>query len=510
MFFDKRKKLKKMAAKDHAMRKKKMMADKARQEAMSQQAAMQGPVSQNPQAAAPKQPDSKPPQQPKGDKNWAQKKKDAFEARAHHYLTIEDDLPLYQHLLLFIVVAFVIFFCVWANFASLDEISRGDGRVIPSGEIKQIQSLEGGIIQEFMVKEGDSVKAGQVLAQLEDIAASSDLGSNKARYLGLQASIERLKAEAEGLSAPKFSEAVKKGAPQNMAEEMRTFLANRQQVRSQLSILEQQLSQRKQEVRELQTRSSDVNRVMNLTKQELEVIRPLVAKGSAPKMEVLQLERQIAERRTEINGLYSAIPRAKSAVKEAQSRINDIKQAAKTDAQAELSVKAVERDAIKSMLTSFVDRKKRTALTSPVNGVVQDLKITTVGGVVKPGDSIMEIIPLDDQLLVEARIKPSDIAFIYPGQEATVKITAYDFSIYGGLKGNVSVISADTVTNEKGESFYVVKVTTQETALKRKGEVLEIKPGMVASVDVLTGKKTVMEYLLKPFIKTLNNAMHER
>ena len=431
-------------------------------------------------------------------------------ARADRYFMTDEDLPLSRHLLLMAMAAFVFLFIVWASFATLDELTHGEGKVVPSSEIQAIQNLEGGIIDAFLVKEGDSVKAGQILMRLRNLDAASTFGSNQARYLGLLATVTRLQAEAEGKDAVAFPPDVTKGAPQSVTEELNAFTANRTQLSSQLSVLQQQLQQRRQEVSELSTKARDLASVIQLSVKEKEMIAPLVAKGSAPKIELVQLERDILERQTELNSVRQAIPRGQAAIAEAQARIDELYKTARAKAQADLSAKLTEMNAIKETLGALEDRKERTEVKSPVDGVVKDLKVTTVGGVVKPGDTMMEIVPVGEQLLIEARIRPADIAFIHPGQKAVVKITAYDFAIYGGLSGEVVDISADTIVNEKGESFYHVKVRTQEAALKRKNEVLPIIPGMVANVEIMTGHKTVMEYLLKPFIKTLDLAMHER
>ncbi len=434
--------------------------------------------------------------------------------KAHAHLLAkfdtDDDMPLSRHLLLMSIAAFFVLFFVWANFAKLDEVTRGEGKVIPSSEVQAMQTLEAGIVEEFMVKEGDSVKAGQVLMRLSDVEASSDLGANNARYMGLLAAITRLQAEAEGKTTVEFPEEVIKGAPTSVTEEMNAFRANQTQLQGQLNIFIQQMSQREQEVRELSGRASDIRGVIALQREEKNMIAPLVEKGSAPKLELLQLERTIKEKSTELNSVQTNLPRAQSAVKEAQARIEDLKSSAKAQAQTELSVKLMEMNELKERQSALTDRKTRTELKSPVNGTIQEMKVKTVGGVVRPGEDIIKIVPKDDQLIVEARVKPSDRAFIYPGQHAVVKITAYDFSIYGGIEGEVVDISADTIEDEKKNSFYRVRLRTYETELKRKGEVLPIIPGMVATADILTGQKTVMQYLLKPFVKTLDSAFHER
>lgn len=441
---------------------------------------------------------------------WLKERTEWLHANADKYFTTDDELPLSRHILLVASALFVFLFIVWSSFARLDEVTRGEGKVVPSSDVQVIQNLEGGIIDAFLVKEGESVKQGQALVRLRNLDAASSFGSNQARYLGLLATITRLQAEAEGQDSVTFPDDVSKGAPQSVVEELNAFSANRTQLQSQLSVLDQQLRQRRQEVSELRGKSSDLASVIQLSREEKEMVAPLVAKGSAPKIELVQLERDIRERQTELNSVRQAIPRAESAIAEATARIDEMKKTAKAKAQAELSAKMTEMNAIKETLGALEDRKDRTEIKSPVVGTVKDIKVMTVGGVVKPGDAIMEIVPSGDQLLIEARVRPADIAFIHPGQRAMVKITAYDFSIYGGLPGDVVDISPDSIMNEKGESFYHIKVRTDQTELKRKGEILPIIPGMVASVDILTGHKTVMEYILKPFIKTIDTAMRER
>jgi adhesin transport system membrane fusion protein len=298
--------------------------------------------------------------------------------------------------------------------------------------------------------------------------------------------------------------------PQAVAEEMAAYRANQDKISGQTIILQQQKSQRSQELSELQIKSSDINGQIAIIRDRKNMVEPLVARGSAPKMELLEFEQQIREKQTELNSVNAAMPRARAAIAEADARIKDVESTARATAQTELSAKTSEMTAIEKGLVGLEDKKDRTEIKSPVKGYVKDVKVYTVGGVVQPGQDFIEIVPKDDQLLVEARIKPMDIAFLYPDQPAMVKISAYDFSIYGGLKGKLVGISPDAVTDEKGDSFYLVKIMTEENALKRKGKVLPIIPGMVATVDILTGEKTVMEYILKPFVKTLDSAMHER
>lgn len=432
-------------------------------------------------------------------------------AHADRALDTDEELPLGRHIILFITLIFFTLFLVAACFVELEETTRGEGKIIPSKEIQKISSLEGGIIDELFVKEGDEVKAGQTIARLRDVAASSDLGSNESRYLSLLAAVTRLQAEVEG-KIPEFSQEVMEKAPQAVSEEMKAYRANMDKISSQTSIMEQQKSQRSQELSELQIKSSDLSGQMALIRERKAIVEPLIARGSAPKIELLELDQQIKEKQTEMNSVSAAMPRARSAIAEADARIKDVVSQARAQSQTELAAKMMEMTSIQKGLAGLADRKDRTEIKSPVNGFVQDLKVYTIGGTVQPGQDFIEIVPKDDQLLVEAKIKPQDIAFLSPDQPAMVKISAYDFSIYGGLKGKIINISPDAVTDDKGNSFYLVRVQTQENRLKprRKGEKLDIIPGMVATVDILTGKKTIMDYIMKPLRKTLGNSMNER
>ncbi len=442
-------------------------------------------------------------------RGWA-KRFETAQAHADKYFMTDEELPLRQHMLLVMIVAFVFAFIVWGSFASLDEVTKGQGKVIPSSEVQVVSSLEGGIVDQFFVKEGDVVKAGAALVQMRDIQATSDLGSNRQKYLGLKAKTQRLQAEIEDLPSPQFSEDVLKGVPSNVQQELQAFRTNRQNLQSQTAVLEQELSQRRGEANEARTKITDLGGVVSLARQHRDMTAPMVERGSAPKMELLTIDQDIKEKETELNGYQSSLPRINAAINEAQARIHELNNSTKAQAQTDLTATTAEMNTLAPTLNALEDKKTRTELKSPVNGTVKDMKIMTVGGVVQPGQPILEIVPKDDQLIVEANVRPADIAFLYPNQPAVVKLTAYDYAIYGGLTGKVVDISADSITNEKGESFYRVRVRTDENHLTRKGEVLNIIPGMVASVDIMTGKKTVMEYLLKPFIKTLRSSLRER
>lgn len=421
-----------------------------------------------------------------------------------------DGISAFNHVLLYTIALLLLIFLLWANFAKLEEVARGDGQVIPSSEVQVIQSLEGGIIEGFPVKEGERVEKGQVILRLRDVQAKSDLQATRQKYLGLMATVTRLEAEAEGKDFIEFPEEVLANVPESVQAEKDAFAANKKQQLDQVSVLEQQKSQREQEVTELRRRISDISSVMKLAQDERNMVAPMVERGAANKMELLQLDRSIAQQRAELNGLRLALPRSEASVKEAEERINEVTSGFRAQARRELSEKTIELNTIKETLSAYRDRTERTEIKSPMTGIVQDIKISTVGGVAKAGEPIMEIVPLDDMLVVEGRIKPADIAFIHEGQKAVVRLSAYDFSVYGAMDGHVTDISADSFTNDKGESFYRVRVSTDASTINKAGTEYDIKPGMQATVDVITGEKTVMQYLLKPFVKASQTALRER
>lgn len=426
-----------------------------------------------------------------------------------------DGISWRDHALLYVIAGVMCLFLLWANVATLDEVSRGNGKVVPSSEVQAIQSLEGGIIDEFLVHEGDEVKEGQPLLHIRNIQAKGDYDATMQKYLGLVAVTTRLQAEAEGKTDLDFSDEVKKGAPESVSAQQNAFDANKRQQDGQASVLKDQLSQKQQEVEELQRRVADTGGVLKLAIDERNMVAPMVDKGAASKKELLQINQKIASQQAELNGLRLQLPRNESAVQEVKSRLNSLKKDFQAQAQKELAEKTIELNTVKQTLAAYRDKSERTEVKSPVHGMVKDLKVVSTGGVAKPGETIMEIVPLEDQLVVEANMQPKDIAFIHPGQKAIVRLTAFDFSIYGSLEGTVTEISPDSIANEKGEAFYHVKVKTKQTKVTREGHTCagkdcDVMPGMQATVDIVTGEKTVMTYLTKPFMKAAQEAMRER
>lgn len=419
---------------------------------------------------------------------------------------------IFGHLLLAAVVVFVVAFIAWASMATLDEVTRGEGRVIPSSKIQVIQNLEGGIVAEVLVNEGAVVDKGQVLLRIENTAAEANLGELQQRRRSSLAAVARLQAEASSEEdVPVFPDDLIEVAPDLVKAELSLFEVRQQQLRSQIQILEDQVMQRQQELEELDSKLAGLRSAHGLASEELTITRPLAEQGVVARVELLRLEREVLDLKSQIDATSLAKPRAMSALNEAQRRIEERLVTFRSDAATELAKAQVELKSLTEALTADRDRVQRTEVRSPVHGTVKEIKVRTVGGVIQPGQDLMEIVPIEDTLLVEAQVRPSDIAFMYPNQKAVIKITAYDFSIYGGLDAVVEQISADAIEDkEKGESFFRIYLRTAKNFLGTAEDPLPIIPGMTASVDVLTGEKTVLEYLMKPILRARNNALRER
>ncbi|MES9855265.1 MAG: HlyD family type I secretion periplasmic adaptor subunit [Sedimenticola sp.] len=414
-----------------------------------------------------------------------------------------------SRLLLFFIILFFVGAVIWAKYAVIDEVTHADGKVVPSSRVQVIQNLEGGILKAVLVREGAIVEAGQVVLQIDDTGLSASFGEQQARYYSLLGEIERLIAEVEEKPL-EFSPKLVAGYKEIVADQRALYQNRQAELKSQLAILRRQADQRKQEKRELEGKLNRLKSSLSIAKEEIAITEPLVEKNIVPKINLLRLRREINDLEGEVNASRLALPRVASSIREASRRIEEKVLNFKSGSLRELSQRKGDFSLIEESITAAKDKVVRTEVRSPVKGVVKELKIRTVGGVIRPGDDLMEIVPIGDSLRVEARIRPADVAFLHPGQDAVVKFTAYDFSIYGGLPGHVERISADTIVDERGEAFYKVIVITDRNNITRGDEVLPVIPGMVASVDVITGAKSVLNYLLKPLIKTQQKALTER
>jgi adhesin transport system membrane fusion protein len=403
----------------------------------------------------------------------------------------------------------VLILLAWASLAKIDEVTKGEAKVIPSKQLQVIQSLDGGVVSEILVKEGQLVEAGQLLLKIDETRATSGVRESAAQAFALKTKLARLKALAEGhaFTPPEPRE----GNAEELRivnEERQLYDARRSELNALVSISEQQLSQRQQELSEIRAKRESATRSLDFSQQELNKTRPLLASGAVSEVDVLRLERDLTRARGDMEQAGAQAARAQAAIMEATRKIQETDLSFRNEVRKELSDVLGRLNAINEGAVALADKVDKSQVKSPVRGRVQRLLANTVGGVVTPGKDIVEVVPLDDALVLEAKVQPRDIAFIHPGQAATVKFTAYDFSIYGGLDAVVENISPDTVTDEHGKNtFYVVRVRTKQTNFSDK---MPIIPGMTAEVDVLTGKKSVMSYLLKPVLKAHSYALRER
>ena len=413
---------------------------------------------------------------------------------------------------LMLLIIFIIIFTglYWAQQAVLDEVTTGSGRVIPSSKMQVVQTLEGGIVGKILINEGDTVEKNQILMQIDDTGFASRLGEIMQRRWARKAEVIRLEAEAKGMNRLILDPELVKQAPQSVLSEQESFRARRAKLGDEISVLKQQLLQRRSELNELRTREAKLTTTQKPLQRELALTKELYSKDVIPEVELLRLQRQAIELNGDIKIIRASIPRLEASIQEAENRVKTAHATFRSQALERLSIARAELAVVEESIKAAQDRVVRTSLRAPVRGIVNKLNVTTIGAVIQPGKEIVEIVPLDDTLLIEARIRPQDVAFITKGQAANVKLTAYDYSIYGGLKGKVERISANTITDERSETFYRVIIRTKNINLTKGSEKLPIIPGMVATVDILTGKKSVLEYLLIPVKRMRNEAFRER
>ena len=417
--------------------------------------------------------------------------------------------PRYLIAVVMIFALFVIAAIVWMNWAKIDVVIRGSGKVSPASQVQNIQSLEGGIISEILVAEGQVVEAGQPLIKISDVAFSSSFEENRLLYLELVAKASRLEAEAFDRAFKPDSE-VSAEAPHLIKSEKSLFDSNQQQLKETLSVLEEKTSQQKSALIEAQSKRRQIQRSLDLVKKEIVIKKPLKDRGIISEVEFLQLQQREAEFEGEIEAVKLSVPRIKSTIEEARFNKQKEKLNFQNNAKKELNEVTAEISRIKETQTALQDRVKRTTLRSPVNGIVQRLYINTIGGVISPGNNILEIVPQEDSLLVELKIKPADIAYVDVGQFARLKFSAYDFAVHGSLQGIVTFVSADTITDEEGQSFFLVRVKPGKYYLGAKHGDLPIKIGMTAEADIITAKKTILSYLTEPVHRGIDKALRER
>lgn len=409
-----------------------------------------------------------------------------------------------------VVIGLVLLFLVWASLAEIDESVRGNGKIIPSSKTQVIANLEGGIIEEVFVREGDVVEPNQILMRIDKTIAQARYSGDRTQYLQFLATAARLRAQInrEDYVVP---EIIQQEVPEVALEAMNHYRESMAKVENEIAIAQDEVNQKKQELLEFEGRLEQSQEEKGFAEQELAMIEPLVRRGLTAKRDLLRLKRDISDLKGEISSAKANIPRARSDYEQAQKELNKVKSDLRNQDLEQLRDIEVRLAEAQGQMIEYGDRMNRTDLRSPVKGIVKDVKVKTVGGVIEPGEDVIEIVPYEDRLLVEANINPKDVAFIHPGQKATVKVTAYDYAVYGSLEAKLEGISADTSYDEQQQQwFYRIWLRTDDNHLEKAGEVLPIIPGMTAEVDILTNKRTVLQYILKPIIRGLDRSFTER
>ncbi len=419
-----------------------------------------------------------------------------------------EQLPAKSRLFLYSLLVLTLLFLLWASFATVEQLLRGTGKVVASGQNKVVQNLEGGIVSSILVKEGQRVHKGETILQIRNQQFVSELEKNNLQIYELMAKKRRLQAESSGKT---FTYTPTANTLLNgfLQKEYELHRSNRNNQENKKRILQEKLTQRKEEKSELYSRINNLQIKYDLILEEMNAMRPLVQKGLISKMEALKLKREVTTFKDELESAKLRLPILESSIKEARQNLQDLHNEFETKAREEYVKISGELDRLKKSNAAYSDQVSRTKVTAPVGGTVKQLFVNTIGGVIKPGMDLVEIVPDNSELIVEAKIKPADIAFIHPGQKATIKLTAYDFSIYGALKGEVETILPDAITDKKDEVYYLVYIKTDDTA-QLQDRKLKIIPGMVANVDIISGERTIMEYLLKPIVKTRYYSFTER
>jgi len=413
-------------------------------------------------------------------------------------------------LLLWIGMFVIIWLIAWAYHAKIDALTRGQGKIIPSNKIQVIQNLEGGIVSEILVKEGEEVKKGAILVKIDDTNFASMFIESQLRYNELQAKSIRLLAESTGNSF-NVSKKIKKTSPNLIKHEYSLYKSNKAQLNNNIMIYKRRLNQKRNELKEAQAKLIQLTNNYELISREVALNKPLVKKGIVSEVEYLQLQRQQSTIKGEMRAIKLSIPRLVSVLEEQKDNIKEVQLEFHNAAKEAYNEAKAEMTRIKRTNIAREDKVQRTFVRSPVTGTIKQLLVNTVGGVVKPGMDIIEIVPTQDNLLIEAKIRPADIAFLYPGQRAIVKFSAYDFAIYGSLRGTLTHISAGTIVDEiDKQSYYLVRIKTDKNYLGDENNKLNVIVGMTADVDIITGKKTVLDYILKPILRARENVLSER
>lgn len=435
--------------------------------------------------------------------------------------------PKSARILLWVIILFFILATFWASFAKLDKVTTGSAKVIPSSQLQVVQNLEGGIVKQVLIKEGQSVEKGQKLLLIDDTLfqsnyreKSQDLASLKADSIRLRQIIKNITIRS---SQPNWTERVQlqSGAllfdsdfaalhPKLVLQQKNEYHDVMSNLQNQLNLTAQQVKQKQQELNETKSRINSLASNYKITQREYNMTKPLAEEGVVPEIELLKLQRSMNDSRRDLTSARMKLPVTESEIQETVYKYINIASDFRAKTQQELSDVSNKLSSMSEIQIGLEDKVSRTVVTSPVKGTIQKVYVNTIRGVIQPGMDLIEIVPTEDTLLIETKIAPQDIGFLYPGLKAIIKFTAYDFINYGGLTGTLETISADTIQDEEGNSFYQVRIRTDQSDLKdSNGDTLPIIPGMTASADIITGKRTVLDYLLKPVLKAKQTALRE-
>ena len=426
-----------------------------------------------------------------------------LEAAAHLKPTAASQLFLWS------VVGFFSWLIVWAAFSEVDERVRGLGQVMPSSDIQVVQSLEGGILTDLMVTEGDRVKKDQILLRIDDIQFASEGRGIEAQMMGLKAKQSRLKSEASGVKFTIDPELVKK-YPDIAANEEKLYTSRQEELATALNIVKDEVNEAEANIDEVKASIGKLARSKELLQKELNIARSLVEKKAMPEIEALRLERELNNTAGDLSTAYQAQQSLEARLSAARKREEEKLGGFKSQALGELNEVESRIAAIQESLTSVEDKVRRADLRSPVDGIVHKLHIKTVGGVIQPAQKLVEIVPLADDLMIRAKISPADVAFLKPGQDVRVSITAYDPQIYGTMPGKLERIGAGTVEDQEGNTFFEIDVRTDQNYLGTPEQQMPITPGMVSETEVIVGKRTILTYLMKPVLRTRDRAFTEK
>ncbi|MBZ9744915.1 HlyD family type I secretion periplasmic adaptor subunit [Mesorhizobium sp. CO1-1-7] len=428
-------------------------------------------------------------------------------------LAREDRPPLFATASISIIGALFVAFVAWSSFAEVDEIARGDGKVIPASKTQVIQASEPGVVQEIAVKVGQVVRKNDLIIRLDNTLNTSSLGEQQAKARALQTRIARLKYEQSGSITGSFPcpQDIQSVAPEICDNEQNLLVARRENFDNKLSVLKSRLDQREKELDEANANLDRLTKNLAVSDQQAKLVEAMVKKGLMARTEQLKVEQEQTELNGQLNLAGETIKKGKSAITEAQLQVEELGLQLKQEALDDLTQALADLSVVDETIRGATDKVARTDIRSPVDGIVNTMELNTVGAFVQPGTVVAGIVPTSETLLVEARVSPRDVAFIRPDQDALIKVTAYDFSIFGGIEGKVSNITADSLVDQKtGEPYYQVRVSTDRSTLERDGKAYSIIPGMICSVDIKTGRKTILSYLLKPINKARQEAMSER